>query len=87
MRVVNTYVPGVPDLSHSGVSLMYVLTAGQVNDFKCYCGIVRLPPSDDKNYDISRAYVALAIADRGSPVNYDTAVTCFPFIKREEYRA
>lgn len=87
MRVVNTYIPVVTDLTCSGVVIMLVLTQDDVGLFKVYSGLVRLPPSDDPYYSNARAYAAQHVMGRGCPERFERAVTYFPAISREEYRA
>lgn len=86
MKVVNTYVPCVPDLMNEGHSLMYALTQGDCGEYKVYVGMVRLPNSDDKDYNNHRAFAAQMVMHHGMPCDYRQAQLCFPAISEQEYR-
>lgn len=86
MPIVNTYVPGVPDLHQTGASFMAVLTQGREGRYKVYTGLVKLPPTDHFLYEEERKAAAVRVAGLGRPVSYQEACCYFPSIQIIEYR-
>ena len=87
MKVLNTYVPCVPDFSGYGMSYIAVLTCGHCNDHKVYVGMAILPDPSSNMYDTIRNLAADRIAQNGMQVPFEIAKAYFPFIKENEYRA
>lgn len=86
MNIVNTYHVSYPDLDQREAAFLAVLVSSH-GGLKVYSAIVHLPPVDTPIYEKVRQEKAAVVVRRGNPENYARAVTFFPGIKREEYRA
>lgn len=86
MQVVNTYHVGYPDLDRRGVGFLAVCVQCEVG-LKVYSGIVALPHVLSDNYEDAREAAAQHVMQSGSPERYERAITFFPSLPRESYRA
>lgn len=87
MNVINTYHVGYPDIHALGAGFLVVLTRGNDGTHAVYSGIVYLPAAGSEEYDAARELAAKQVARHGSKESYQRAVTFYPGLKREEYRA
>lgn len=84
-KVLNTYHI-YPDIENIGAAFMAVLTLDG-GTYAVYSGIVVLPPVGDTTYPLVRDIKARLVAFRGDKERFARAVTFYPFLKEEEYRA
>lgn len=87
MNIVNTY-HRYPDLSGLGAAFLTVLTRSDGDGtYAVYSGVVALPDTSDPSYAARRSIAAVMVKLHGDKEAYERAVTFFPMLRQEEYRA
>ena len=85
MKVVNTYIPGIPSQIPEAY-LMTVLTQGDCGNFACYIGIVSLPPATADDYAELREQRADFLATHGAKQSHKQALAYYPQVPEDQYR-
>lgn len=88
MNILNDYHVGYPDLNDLGAAFLVVLVQGSDGSLAVYSAIVELPdPREEGLYVAARRVAGQLVAARGNKETYDRAVTFFPSLPRDKYRA
>lgn len=79
MNIINTYGRAIGTMAGPEMLLLAVLTVGQVNDYAVYEGIV---PAH-----VGRKDAAAWVAQHGAKCSHKRAISYFPDLPADKYRA